>query len=75
MQIKKVGDQLEITLQHRTYRGTERDVFLTVGSARPGPQINLAATGDISPATARRLGRVLMVAADVADGLSPEEQA
>lgn len=72
MQIKPGRDGFEIELKHKTYRGTTRDLWMGVRQTELGPLVNLAASGDLPPAAARRLAHALLVAADMADELAEE---
>ncbi|KKN31039.1 hypothetical protein LCGC14_0827890 [marine sediment metagenome] len=67
MKIEKLRDQTDITLQHQSYHGTTRDLWMSVRHTELGPLINLVASGDMSPATTRRLAHALLVAADMGE--------
>jgi len=60
-------NERQITMKHQSYRGTDREIWLGLRETDLGPVINLAATGDMTPRTARRLANLLRVAADMAE--------
>ena len=67
MKIQDQHDVQAITLQHQSYRGSNSELHMTTRQTSLGPVVNLAATGDMSPQTARRLARALQVVADMAE--------
>lgn len=67
VEFKDKNDEREITMQYQTYRGTKREIWLGLRTTELGPIVNLAATGDMMPRTARRLANLLRVAADMAE--------
>jgi len=71
---KQVNGIQEFTLSYRVNQYIEGKIWLSVGNTDNGPRINVAATGDITAETARRLANLLRVAADVAEEEQDENQ-